>query len=127
MGNIKEVFLRNLAKGELWLQYCKDCGKYLFYPRPLCPGCFKPDLEWRKTSGKGKVYSFTTVNYSNLPEMKDRVPYTFAMVELQEGVRLATNIIGCQPADVEVDMPVEMVVKQINDQPLAYFKPQENI
>lgn len=69
------AFYKQLGSGKLWLQYCESCSKSVFYQRSLCLHCLKPGLEWRETSGLGKVYSYTKINYTNLPEKKERVPY----------------------------------------------------
>jgi uncharacterized OB-fold protein len=119
------AFYKLLSSGKLWLQYCESCSKYVFYQRSLCPYCFKSELEWRETSGLGKVYSYTKINYTNLPEKKEQVPYIYAIVDLEEGIRLATNITDCDPADVYTGMPVKLTVKKHQNSHLHYFKPMD--
>ncbi|NLB54077.1 MAG: Zn-ribbon domain-containing OB-fold protein [Syntrophomonadaceae bacterium] len=117
------VFFNKLASGKLWLQYCESCHKYIFYPRVFCPNCLKPDLQWKETSGQGKVYSFTIIHYSNLPEKSEQVPYAYAIVELAEGIRLAANITDCHPKDISIGMSVELTVKKYHYSYLHYFRP----
>lgn len=117
------VFFKKLASGKLWLQYCDICHKYIFYPRLLCPNCLQSKLQWKETSGKGKVYSYTIINYSSLPEKREQVPYIYAIVELQEGIRLAANITDCSPADVYTGMPLKLAVKKYHDCHLHCFRP----
>lgn len=116
-------FFKQLADGKLCLQYCQLCNEYVFYPRRLCPNCFCSDLIWKKTAGLGKVYSYTMINYSNLPGKCQQVPYIYAIVELEEGIRLATNITECLPEDVFIGMPVELALKEDQEDLLHYFRP----
>jgi len=95
---------------ELLVQRCRACGKYQFYPRRHCAHCFTLDgMEWVKSSGKGTVYSFTVTYQNRAPGFKEDVPYVLAYVNLEEGVRMMTNVVGCKPEDVRIDMPVEVV------------------
>ena len=91
---------------ELRLQRCRDCGKHIFYPRAVCPFCLSERLDWVTASGEGKVYSYTVVRRAAHPGFRDDVPYVLAIVELHEGPRLTTNIVGVPPEGVRVDMPV---------------------
>lgn len=117
------IFFERLAGGSLWLQYCENCQKYVFYPRKLCPCCLQQDLPWKETSGLGKVYSYTIINYSNLPAKKEQTPYIYALVELMEEVRLAANITDCRPADVYIGMPVRLAVQEYEEGLLHCFRP----
>ncbi len=95
---------------ELLIQRCKDCGKHQFYPRRHCAHCLSPDsMEWVKSSGKGTVYSFTVTCQNRAPGFKEDVPYVLAYVMLDEGVQMMTNVVGCKPEDVRIDMPVKVV------------------
>ena len=93
---------------ELQLQYCRACARFIYYPRHLCPQCLGADLEWRTVCGKGTVYSFTIVRRPPNKAFVDDLPYVLAIVELAEGPRLTTNIVGCAPAAVRCGMPVEV-------------------
>jgi uncharacterized OB-fold protein len=76
---------------RLVMQCCTACGRFQFYPRPVCLGCRSDRLEWREVSGRGTVYSATTVHLRYDPAFEP--PYTVAMVELDEGPRLLTQIV----------------------------------
>ncbi len=102
-------FWEGCKRHELLLQWCRDCQKYQFFPRAICSHCWGQDLEWRKSSGRGKVYTYTVVHQNKAPGFRDEVPYVLAYVELEEEVRLLTNIVGCGPQEVRIDMPVEVV------------------
>ena len=113
------------AKEEkLIIQKCEDCEKHIFYPRIACPHCFSDDVEWVEASGKGKVYSFTVVLNNAPSSFIPDIPYVIAVVKLEEGVQLLTNIVGCDPEAVACDMPVEVTFEKLNDEfTLPKFQP----
>ena len=99
-------FWEGLRARELRLQRCRDCGQHIFYPRDICPHCLSVRLEWVAAGGTGKVYSYTVVRRAMHPAFKDDLPYVLAIVELDEGPRLTTNVVGVEPEEVRVDMRV---------------------
>ncbi|MCO5090945.1 Zn-ribbon domain-containing OB-fold protein [Bosea sp. (in: a-proteobacteria)] len=99
--------------GELRIQRCDDCSRIQWFPRSYCRNCQSGKLSWSKGSGHGKVYSFTIVYRPMLPTMA--VPYVFAIVELDEGYRMVTNIVGCEPDQVRIGMPVEVMFEHLTD------------
>jgi hypothetical protein len=105
--NFSKPFWEGAKDKKLMLQYCPQSGKYQFYPRPVSVYTGKRDLEWREASGKGCIYSFS-LSYKAPPPFKDVKPYIVASVELEEGVRILTNIINCDPKTVKIDMPVRL-------------------
>lgn len=119
-----EFYWTKLAEGELWLQYCMACRKFIFYPRSFCPICMETALEWRQASGKGRLYSYTTVYVSSLPEFADDVPYVYAIVELDEGVRMPANIFNYSPEDLRINFPLELVTISKGDKTLPAFQPR---
>ncbi len=109
---------------QLRLQRCRDCRKHIFYPRLVCPFCLSDNLDWVTASGKGKVYSYTVVRRAMHPAFREDVPYVLAIVELEEGPRLTTNIIGVVPEEVRVDMPVRAAYDDVTtDLSLLKFGP----
>jgi uncharacterized OB-fold protein len=104
---ISAPFWEGLRGGELRLQRCIECGRYVFYPRSVCPHCLSDRLEWTNASGLGRVYSYTVVHRAMNPAFASEVPYVFAIVELDEGIRVTTNIVNCGSDEVRVDMPVK--------------------
>ncbi len=108
---------------ELEMQYCPACEKYIFYPRELCPYCLEVRPEWRECTGRGIIYSYTIVRKSLLQEFEDRVPYTYAIVELQEGIRIPTNIIDCPVDQVRIGLPVELARVEESKNPIPLFRP----
>jgi uncharacterized protein len=111
---------------KLLIQKCNDCGSYIFYPRIACPNCFSDNLTWVETSGKGKIYTYTVVE-NNPPEaFIPDLPFVIAVVVLEEGVRMLTNIVGCDPDKVYCEMPVTVVFEELNNEiTLPKFKPLE--
>jgi len=115
------------AKEEkLIIQKCKDCGKHIFYPRIACPHCSSDSVEWINASGKGTVYSFTVVESNSPSAFVNDIPYVVAVVRLDEGVQMLSNIVGCDPDAVRFDMPVEVTFERLDDEfTLPKFKPAE--
>lgn len=123
MAIYDEFYWSKLADGELWLQYCTACRKYIFYPRSFCPICAETVPEWRQASGQARLYSYTTVYVSSLPEFADDVPYVYAIVELDEGVRMPANILNCSPEDLRINLPLELTIIKKGDKSLPAFQP----
>lgn len=120
-----DVYYEHLNLGELWLQYCRDCGQYIFYPRSHCPECWGVQWEWRASSGRGKIYSYTVIHVNS--RENEAYPYIYALVSLDEGVRLATQIVDCDLQEVAVDMRVEMVPQQFDGQIMPVFRPAVDV
>ena len=117
-------FWQAAREQRLIVQKCSDCGKHIFYPRIACPHCFSDNVEWVEASGKGTVYSYTVVE-SNAPSaFVPDMPYVVAVVKLEEGVQMLSNIVGCSPSDVKCDMPVEVVFERLDEEfTLPKFRP----
>ncbi|MDQ6774488.1 MAG: Zn-ribbon domain-containing OB-fold protein [Candidatus Dormibacteraeota bacterium] len=112
-------FWKAAAAGRLEIQRCLDCGLWVFYPRSVCPGCGGAALEWAATSGRATVYSYTVVHRAPA-EFRDEVPYVVALVDLEEGPRLMTRLLGVEPGQARVGLPVE--VEFGGEPPLPYFR-----
>jgi uncharacterized OB-fold protein len=123
-GEISRPFWEGTRAHELRMQRCRDCGKHVFYPRAVCPGCLSENLDWVTASGKGKLYSFTVVRRAMHPAFQEDLPYVLGIVELAEGPRLTTNIVGVEPEGVRVDMPVQAAYDDVTpDVTLLKFEP----
>jgi uncharacterized OB-fold protein len=110
---------------RLVIQACGNCGHRFFYPRSTCPRCLGTDLNWIEASGEGVVYSYTVLRQATTPGFEAEVPYVLAIVELDEGVRMTTNVIGCSPEDVRIGMPVEVVFDDVSPEvTLPKFSPR---
>ena len=110
---------------KLLLPRCQDCGELHFYPRTLCPHCGSARLDWTEASGRGSVYSYTVVHRPPSAAFKAMVPYVVAVVELEEGPHLMTNIGGCAPENVRIGMPVVVAWDDVDPvATLPYFVPR---
>jgi hypothetical protein len=115
------TFWEGLGKNKLMIQKCEDCDKHIFYPRALCPHCFSEKVSWKKASGMGKIYSYTVVHRAFGP-FAEQTPYVVAIVELEEGVRMMTRIIGDRER-IAIGKAVTVTFEQIEaDLILPYFK-----
>jgi len=107
------VFWEGAAAHKLLVQYCADCKHFQFYPRSFCLACGGAHLEMIESTGRGTIYSFTVVHrgpYDDVP-----APYVVAIVTLDEGVRMLSNIVGCDPGDVRCDMNVRVTFEPLRD------------
>jgi hypothetical protein len=105
-GHARE-FYQFCAKHELRFQRCTDCGTWRHIPRDMCANCASFRWTWEKSSGRGKIFSWTTVAQPMLPQFAD-VPYSPTIVEMEEGVRILTWLTDIKPEELALDMPVEV-------------------
>jgi uncharacterized OB-fold protein len=117
-------FWDGCKRHELWIQHCNDCGTNIMYPKYFCPECMSYNLGWIKASGKGRVYTYATVyNYQPAAFAEDG-PYTVAVIKLEEGVQMMSNIVDCDPERVKCDMEVEITFDDVTEGfTLPRFKP----
>jgi uncharacterized OB-fold protein len=92
--------------GRLAMPRCTGCGRLVWYPRPRCPSCHAAVHEWETLSGLGTVYSATVVHRAPDPSLEAAVPYVVALVDLDEGARMLSNIVDCEPDAVTIGMRV---------------------
>ncbi len=119
-------FWEGCKRHELWLPYCPRCQHFFWYPRDFCPRCFAWEVEWRRASGRGKVYTFAVHFRAFHPAWEKEVPFVTAIVELEEGVRLYTQLVEVEPdpRKLRCDMPVEVVFEDITEEiSLPKFRP----
>ena len=91
-------------KGQLLVKHCTDCGEFHHYPRDICPFCLSANTVWQNASGQGTVYSFSTMG-------KGDAAYALALVTLDEGVTMMTNLVDCDVAQVKIGQAVKVVFK----------------
>ncbi|BBZ71433.1 Zn-ribbon domain-containing OB-fold protein [Mycobacterium paraseoulense] len=117
-----EFFWNGLRDNKLLIQRCGRCGRLRHPPRPMCPHCRSLDWDTVESSGRGTVYSYVMPHEPKFPFFK--YPYVVVLVELDEGVRLVSNLTGIDPADVTTGMPVEVYYQGFdNDLVLHQFRP----
>ena len=112
-----------VARGELLIQKCEACGTLRHPPRAMCGDC--QSIEWTsiRPKGTGTVFSHTVLHHPKFPGYE--YPLVCAVIELDEGTRLVSNLVGCAPADVRIGMPVELVFENVDDEmKLPFFRPR---
>jgi len=126
--NAGRMFWEQAAEGRLVLPHCVPCNRAFWYPRWHCPHCGSAEVEWRTASGHGSVHTFTVVRRSEHPDFRGRVPYVVAMIDLDERVRIMSNVIGCAPEAVTIGMRVRCIVEHIDDQlGVPLFEPTREV
>jgi uncharacterized OB-fold protein len=120
-----QPFWEGCARGELLLQRCTACGAYRHPPSPICATCLSDKHEWVNASGRGKLYTFVVVRETRARGWDKMVPYVLAVVTLEEGPRMLTNVINIEPEAVTIDMPVEVTFAELDGTTkLPLFQPQ---
>ena len=116
-------YWRAAHEGRLLVQRCTACTKAQLYPRDRCRHC-RGEVRWEEASGRGTVYSFTVVRQNYIRPFRDWIPYVVALVDLEEGPRVMTNVVGCDPGEVHIGMPVRARFEVVSDAAgIALFEP----
>lgn len=119
-------FWRALQRHELHLQKCGGCGTLRYIPSEICPRCQAETYDWAPVSGKGRVYTYTVIRRGPTPAYQAEAPYVIAHVELDEGPRMISNLVGCDPEGVKIGMPVEVVFEDVSEAwTLFKFRPAD--
>lgn len=114
-------FWKACRRGVLEISVCAACGHRFLPPGPCCPRCWSTRLEAQAASGRGRVFSFAVYRRTYHPGMP--APYVVALVELDEGPRMISNVVGCAPEEVAVDLPVAVRFEAAGDFALPRFAP----
>jgi len=118
------AYWEGAARGELVLQRCGACGAVQHRPRALCVSCFAGEICHFVASGRGRVHTFTVTRQNQAPGFAKACPYVLAYVELEEGPRLLTNVVGCDPAELRIGMPVVVEFAATDGEfPVPVFRP----
>jgi uncharacterized OB-fold protein len=109
---------------KLLFQKCLNCGLVRWPPSIICPNCHSNDTEVIEAAGEGKIYTYAVYHQAYHPGFESEIPYVTAVIELEEGPHLLSNITDCEPDELECDMPVEVVWEDITKEfSLPKFKP----
>jgi uncharacterized OB-fold protein len=100
-------------KQELRFQRCSDCGAWRHVPREMCAECGSWRWEWSRSSGRGSLFTWTVVVRAMHPAFESDVPLAPAVIEMEEGVRILSQVVDCQPDELEIGMPVEVVFDDV--------------
>ena len=109
-------FFDGARAGRLMVQKCDSCGKLRFPAHDLCSKCNSTDSQWVPVSGRGEVFSFSIMHQLYHPGFAKEVPYAVVMVELEEGCKFVSNLLGVQPHDIKCGMPVEVTFEKLSDE-----------
>jgi uncharacterized OB-fold protein len=123
---VTQPFWDSLKEHAVKLQRCGGCNRFVFYPRPLCPSCLSDDLTWTPVSGRGVVHAFAIPYRHPNPAFGSTAPYVVALIELEEGARMLSNLVDVEasPEAVTVEMAVEIVYDDVTeDVTLPRFRP----
>ncbi len=113
-------FVEYLSQGKFMATMCKQCEKKFFPPRLDCPDCMNSDINWFEVKSKGKLFTFSVVNYGPLGFEND-APYTLGIVGFEEGVRVLARISKkVNPEDIKVGMELKVVPVKLNDETFSY-------
>ncbi|HEX8969463.1 MAG TPA: Zn-ribbon domain-containing OB-fold protein [Chloroflexota bacterium] len=124
LSPLTEPYWAGARRGELLIQRCQACGQQWHPPLPRCPACHSADITWTPVSGRGHVYTYTVVYHATHVAMADKVPYISALVELEEGPRVLTNLRNCTEDEVRVGMPVRLRFEALTPEiTLPQFEP----
>ena len=124
---VTRPFWESLKAHAIRLQRCGSCARFVFYPRAVCPSCLSAELVWTSVSGRGVVHAFTIAHRHPNPAFGAHVPYVVALIELEEGVRMLSNLVGVDatPAAVRIGLPVEIVYDDVTGEiTLPRFRPR---
>jgi uncharacterized OB-fold protein len=117
-------FWEGAKRHELMLPRCRRCDRAFFYPREVCPVCLSSEIDWMQASGRGRLHSFTVIHQPANPAFAADVPYIYAMIQLDEGPRMISNLTECAPEAAHIDMPVVATFDDVTpDVTLVKFQP----
>jgi uncharacterized OB-fold protein/acyl dehydratase len=115
-------FWEGVDRGELLIQRCAGCGALRHPPRPMCPQCGSLQWDTLKASGRGTLHSYVVPHHPPLPMFPQ--PYIVALVDLEEGTRLVSNLVDVAPDEVTIGMPLELTIVAVDDElKLPLFRP----
>lgn len=122
MTGLTREYYDGCARGELRFQRCTHCGTFRHVPREICAACSSFDWEWVASSGRGTVYTWTVVVRALHPDFVGDTPYAPVVVEMEEGVRVVSQVLDCPPDQLRVGLPVQVKFVAVSDQvTLPYF------
>jgi uncharacterized OB-fold protein len=117
-------FFEGAATGRLMLMRCAGCGTHRYPSRDRCDVCWSTETEWVEATGRATLHSWVVFHQVYHPAFADRIPYNVAVVELEEGPRITTNIVGCDLHDLKASMKLNVMFEEVaKSMALAKFRP----
>ena len=108
---------------ELRYQVCDDCRGVVFYPRRHCPHCMSMKLGWKTSRGEGAIYTYTIIRQIGHPAFRELAPYVVAWIDLDEGFRMLSNVVGVDAANVHIGQRVRVTWEDQDGVSLPLFTP----
>ena len=115
LEGLTKDFYGHCKRRELRFQRCGDCGAWRHVPREMCAECGSWSWEWAPSSGRGRVFTWTVVARALHPAFQDACPYAPVVSEMEEGVRILSEVADCPPDELEIDMPVEVIFEDVTE------------
>jgi uncharacterized OB-fold protein len=115
INDVNRPFWEGCASGKLLVQRCTQCGRLRYPAGVVCPECLGPEAEWQPMSGRGKVFSFIVFHRAYHKAWESKVPYVVAMIELDEGPMLISNVVNVDATRLKVDDPVMVDYEPVDD------------
>ena len=117
-------FWDGAAEERLVIQRCGACGRWQYYPRPFCKACWSEDVTWAEACGRATLYTYSIVRRNDLPPFDHRVPYVAAIVDLEEGPRMVSEVVDCPLEEVTIGMGLAVTYRDLADGlKLPVFRP----
>jgi len=117
-------FFDAAKRRELMVQRCRSCQTLRFPAREICSQCLSREVEWVAVSGRGEVFSYNVMHQVYHPGFATEVPYAVVVVQLDEGAKMISNLVGVAPQDIRIGMRVEVVFEDVSDEvTLPKFRP----
>ena len=125
ISDINLLYFEGAAAGELRVRKCHRCGARFRFAHAWCPKCWSSEIGYERASGRGTVTNFCVVYQAPYAAFEEDVPYIIALIELDEGVRIMSNVIRCAPDHVRVGLAVKVVFEQRGEVTLPMFEPAD--
>lgn len=109
-------FFAGARRGQLMMQKCEDCGTLRFPAHETCSKCLGSRAKWVPVSGKGKIYSFNIMHQVYHPGFAGEIPYAVVVVQLDEGPKFTSTLVGIKPHDIRCGMPVEVIFEKVDEE-----------
>jgi len=113
LDGLTKEFYNWCRRGDLRFQRCSACQAWRHVPRPMCAACGSFEWTWQRSSGRGTVFSWTVAERPMHPAFQNDAPYAPVVIEMEEGVRLVSEMLDCSPDELEIGMPVELVFDHV--------------
>ncbi len=113
LDGLTKEFYNWCRRGDLRFQRCSACQAWRHVPRPMCAACGSFEWTWQRSSGRGTVFSWTVAERPMHPAFQHDAPYAPVVIEMEEGVRLVSEMLDCSPDELEIGMPVELVLDHV--------------